>query len=420
MSRQIAKLVIFSCLLLAAAATFIAVKTDAVPSFARENGAECTTCHTQWPQLNEYGREFKESGYNLAGPTTNIAEEVDLDRTFPASAALNMRFIDKRFSQDRDYEDLTQGDKRLLLRAGHELEVFLAGRASEKISFFAEVEAEDEWPDPNGDAPGFQLQLATAAAQYRFMGGVTFTGGFGNVFFADAYNTLHHHKVARRDWNVSGNVPGDAQFISVSGRFNAFPRMLLLAALSGNDGDLEGHDARDYSFRAAYDVMPWLMLGGYANLGRTYNTNPDHPSRSHDQVDRGGFDFQIDKNQIHVNGVWSRRHDYTRDVGQDVIGTWETFAAVEFQYIVTDLNGNPKFVPYVMVDYYAMDIMDTGGGTGHTLPRDRTGYGAFLSFFFKQNARAQVGVEGTLAAAENYYNLEHKEMRVTIAGYFGF
>jgi hypothetical protein len=417
MSRQILKFVVVPCILLALAATFVAVKTDAVPSFARENGAECSTCHTQWPQLNDYGREFKESGYNLAGSTTNVAEGVDLDRTFPASAALNMRFIDKRFSDDVDYEDLTQGDKRLLLRAGHEMEAFLAGRASEDISFFAEVEAEDEWPDPAGDAPGFQLQLAMAAAQYRFMGGVTLTGGYGNVFFADAYNTMHHHNVARRDWNVSDNLPHDAQFMSVSGRFNSFPDLFLLAALSGNDGDLEGHDARDYSFRAAYDFMSWLMIGGYANLGRTYNPGT---WRSEDQVDRGGVDFQIDKDQMHVNGVWSRRHDYTADIGQDVIGTWETFAALEFQYIVTDLNGSPKFVPYIMVDYYAMDIMDTGGGTGHTQPRDRTGYGAFLSYFLKQNARAQIGVEGTLAAAENYYNLEHKEMRVSIVGYFGF
>jgi hypothetical protein len=412
MSRQIAKLVIFSCLLLAAAATFIAVKTDAVPSFARENGAECTTCHTQWPHLNEYGREFKESGYNLAGPTTNVAEGVDLDRSFPAAAVLNLRYIDKRFSDDVDYEDLTQGDKRLLVRAGHEFEAFFAGRASQDICFFAELEAEDE--------TGFEPELVTAAAQYRFMGGVTLTGGFGNVFFADGYNTLHHHHVVRRDWIVSDNVPGDAQFISLSGRFNALPKLSLLAALSGNDGDFEGHDARDYSARAAFDLMPWLMIGGYANIGRTYDTNPAHPFRSHDQVDRGGFDFQIDKDQLHVNGVWSRKHDYTADVGQDVIGTWETFAAVELQYVVTDLNGNPKFVPYVMVDYYAMDIMDTGGGTGHTLPRDWTGYGAFMSYYVKQNAKAQVGVEGTLAAAENYYNLEHKEMRFSIVGIFGF
>ncbi len=415
MTRLFTKIAIVLAILLMVCVSFVALKTKAVPSFARENGIECSTCHTQWPQLNDYGREFKESGFNLSGETAEIAEGVDLDKNFPGSAALNMRFIDKRFSRDRTYEDLTQGDKQLQLRAGHELEAFLAGRASEKIAFFAEIEAEDEWPDPTGDAPGFQLQLATAVAEYRCRRGVTFSGGFGNVFYADPYNTLNYHKVARKEWIVSGNVPHEAQFMSVSGRFNAFPKLFLLAALSGNDRDLEGHDARDYSLRAAFDALPWLMIGGYANLGRTYNPGT---WRSEDQVDRGGLDFQIDRGDIHVNGVWSRKHDYTRDVGQDVIGTWETFAGLEFQYIITDAAGHPKWAPYVVLDYYAMDIM-TAGAT-NIPPRDRSGYGVFLAHFIKENAKAQIGVEGTLTAAEVFYDLEHKEMRWTIVGHFGF
>ncbi|MEE9554939.1 MAG: hypothetical protein V3W18_11635 [candidate division Zixibacteria bacterium] len=416
MSRLIKRVVIALAIIMMVGASFIAVKTNAVPSFARENGIECSTCHTQWPQLNDYGREFKESGFNFSGATTKIADGVDLDKSFPGSGALNLRFLDKRFSRDRDYEDLTQGDKQLKLRAGHELELFFAGRASEKISFFAEVEAEDEWPDPNGDAPGFQLQLATAVAEYRCNYGVTFTGGIGNVFYADAYNTLNYSKMARKAWIVTGNVPHEAQFLSVSARPTAIPKLFVLAALSGNDGDLEGHDARDLSFRAAYDFLPWLMFGGYANLGKTYN-----PAtwRCEDQIDRGGLDFQVDRGSLHINGVWSRRHDYTMNVGQDVDGTWETVAGLEFMYITYDANGHPIWAPNLILDYYAMDIMATGGGTGFTPPLDRTGYGIFLTRFLKENAKAQIGVEGTLAAAA-VYNLEHKEMRVTLVGVFGF
>jgi hypothetical protein len=404
MSKQAIKFIFVLIIIMAAGASLISVKTNAVPSFARENGLECSTCHTQWPQLNEYGREFKESGFNYAGETTKIADGVDLDSKIPVAGALNLRFLDKRFSRDTSNEDLTEGDKQLKLRAGHELELFLAGRASKNVAFFAEFEAEDEWPDPNGDAPGFQVQLATAAAQYRFMGGVTFAGGFGNVFYADAYNTLNHSRVARKDWIVSGNVPSDAQFISLAGRFNAFPDLFLLGALSGNDGDLEGRDARDYSFRAAYDVLSWLMFGGYANLGKTYNPAT---SRSEDQVDRGGLDFQIAKDAMHVNGVWSRRHDYAAN-------TWETFSGIELQYIIDDQKGKPRYIPYLVLDYYAMDISGANNE-----PQDKTGYGAFLSYLLMENIKAQLGVEGTLAAAGSY-NYEHKEMRWTAVGHFGF
>jgi hypothetical protein len=37
----------------------------AIPSFARQMGVECTQCHTAYPQLNAFGREFKLLGYTL-------------------------------------------------------------------------------------------------------------------------------------------------------------------------------------------------------------------------------------------------------------------------------------------------------------------------------------------------------------------
>ncbi len=39
----------------------------AVPSFARQTGQPCATCHTMWPQLTAYGRRFKLGGYQLGG-----------------------------------------------------------------------------------------------------------------------------------------------------------------------------------------------------------------------------------------------------------------------------------------------------------------------------------------------------------------
>ena len=37
----------------------------AIPAFARQMGVECTACHTAYPQLNAFGREFKLTGYTL-------------------------------------------------------------------------------------------------------------------------------------------------------------------------------------------------------------------------------------------------------------------------------------------------------------------------------------------------------------------
>jgi len=45
----------------------IAAPADAVPAFARQMGVGCTECHTAYPQLNAFGREFKLMGYTLGG-----------------------------------------------------------------------------------------------------------------------------------------------------------------------------------------------------------------------------------------------------------------------------------------------------------------------------------------------------------------
>jgi hypothetical protein len=44
----------------------------AVPSFARQTGMQCTACHTAFPQLTPFGREFKLKGYTLSANQTEL------------------------------------------------------------------------------------------------------------------------------------------------------------------------------------------------------------------------------------------------------------------------------------------------------------------------------------------------------------
>ena len=37
----------------------------AVPSYARQTGLDCAACHTSFPELTPFGREFKLNGYTL-------------------------------------------------------------------------------------------------------------------------------------------------------------------------------------------------------------------------------------------------------------------------------------------------------------------------------------------------------------------
>ncbi len=41
-------------------------KAPAVPSFKRQTGMDCTSCHTVWPELTPFGRHFKMTGYTMS------------------------------------------------------------------------------------------------------------------------------------------------------------------------------------------------------------------------------------------------------------------------------------------------------------------------------------------------------------------
>lgn len=38
---------------------------SAIPAFARKYGLRCTSCHESWPVLNDFGRAFRDNGYQL-------------------------------------------------------------------------------------------------------------------------------------------------------------------------------------------------------------------------------------------------------------------------------------------------------------------------------------------------------------------
>ena len=44
-------------------------EAHALPSFARQTGQPCGTCHTDFPALTPFGRRFKLFGYTIGGRT---------------------------------------------------------------------------------------------------------------------------------------------------------------------------------------------------------------------------------------------------------------------------------------------------------------------------------------------------------------
>lgn len=45
--------------------SFFYERALAIPAFARKTGLRCTTCHESWPVLNDFGRAYRDRGYQL-------------------------------------------------------------------------------------------------------------------------------------------------------------------------------------------------------------------------------------------------------------------------------------------------------------------------------------------------------------------
>ncbi|MDD2367574.1 MAG: hypothetical protein PHN84_15595 [Desulfuromonadaceae bacterium] len=70
-----------------------ATESHAIPAFTRANNVECSTCHTIYPALNEYGEAFLKNGYVYFGKGKNgaqkskpVSEQVEAKPAASASA----------------------------------------------------------------------------------------------------------------------------------------------------------------------------------------------------------------------------------------------------------------------------------------------------------------------------------------------
>src|SRR5438046_2425999 len=53
------------CFLLPVAFWLIAPKANAIPAFSRQYQTSCSTCHIDFPKLNDFGKAFKDAGFKF-------------------------------------------------------------------------------------------------------------------------------------------------------------------------------------------------------------------------------------------------------------------------------------------------------------------------------------------------------------------
>lgn len=146
---------IFGC----AACLVMAAPSWAVPSFARQTGMACSACHTVFPELTPFGREFKLNGYVLDnikqvnGITTANRQTLALNSTPPISMMLQVSYTHTGAAlPDSGIGGALAKDGDVLFP--QQASLFYAGKIAENLGAFVQLTydgAEDSFGFDNSD-----------------------------------------------------------------------------------------------------------------------------------------------------------------------------------------------------------------------------------------------------------------------------
>ena len=127
---------------------------SAVPSFARQTGLACTSCHTVFPELNSFGRTFKMNGYTLTGikqvsaENTSAASGLQVNEIPPLSAMLQITATSVK--PDSAVAGTDPGP-RTNIALPDQLSFFFAGEISPHMGSFIQITMAP------ADGPGFAI-----------------------------------------------------------------------------------------------------------------------------------------------------------------------------------------------------------------------------------------------------------------------
>jgi hypothetical protein len=111
----------------------------AVPSFARQTGFECTTCHLSWLELASVGRQFKLGGYALVRETAGERPLVPTSNDgpppwLPLAAMVQGSVTGTRSTAGADAANFPRNDDFVL----QQLSAFYAGRIADHFGAFVQ------------------------------------------------------------------------------------------------------------------------------------------------------------------------------------------------------------------------------------------------------------------------------------------
>ena len=215
-----ASLKIFALLILCLCA--LPKPARAVPSFARQTGMACAACHTVFPELTPFGREFKLNGYVLdnirqvTGIDTKDRQTLAINSLPPVSAMLQVSYThtSKALPDSALPGDLAKDGEVLFPQ---QVSLFYAGKIADELGAFMQLTY-----DGAADHFGFDN------TDVRYAHHLSFGGSDANDHHVILGLTLNNNPTVQDVWNTtpawgfpysnSSVAPGQIASAQIDGR----------------------------------------------------------------------------------------------------------------------------------------------------------------------------------------------------------
>lgn len=274
----------------------------AVPAFSRKYGFDCMQCHTNWPTLNEFGRQFKMNGYvpsrdSEEGVLKTQDGSLWTEKNFPLSVVV----------RSRPFDQVKKVDQEFRMQAISDVNVFAAGGdAAHHVSWFGEMDA-------NSDG-GFTPGTGDVALGYHYSPYFNIVAARRGFFVADPFQTITNfgsptiQARGTAGTQITDLPPSEytmdqsAQTIYAYGE--AGP-LYYAAGVQGDKGSDVGRGGKSVNARLAFDTMKGLIVGAFGGVGHagvaSYGNNaPTGAAAPTDRIafKRGGVDLLLEKGPV--------------------------------------------------------------------------------------------------------------------------
>lgn len=322
---------------------------EAVPSFARQTGMPCQACHTSYPELTQFGRNFKLNGYQVVG-SAQVEAAGDADKPpvkvnqIPPLSAMFQTAYEKLGRAMPDPVVPGINAQNATLEFPQQLSIFYAGEISPKGGAFVQLTYDHISDHITLDNTDIRFANQTTLGDREVVYGITANNGpsvedlyqstpiWGYPYTTS--DTAVGGPTTLIDGNLGGDVAGVGVYTMVSGH--------LYANVSGyraeHAGQAEPYDSTAVNtvdgmapyWRLAYQTTmgdSFLEIGTYGIKVDMYPVGVTGPVDAYsDTAIDAQYERPIGANQLTVHATWiSEKTDWKASSYSNASDDLDTF-----------------------------------------------------------------------------------------------